>query len=76
MSGFRRTERVAFATVLLIVLATTPAWSYIDPGSGSLFLQATLAGFLAVAFAAKNYWRTVKSWVGGRLFNSGDRNGR
>ena len=72
MSGRKRTERVLFATLALIILATTPAFAYVDPGSGSLFLQATLAGALALAFAAKNYWRNVKSWVGARFHRNGN----
>ena len=76
MSGRGRTDRVVFAILILIVLATTPAFSYVDPGSGSLFLQATLAGALAVAFAVKNYWRSLKGWVSGRIQGPGDRNGR
>jgi hypothetical protein len=30
--------------------------AYLDPGSGSVLLQAILGGFAAVAVAAKLYW--------------------
>jgi hypothetical protein len=67
MFGGRRTQRLVFATALAIILATTPAWAYVDPGSGSLFLQATLAGLLAITFAIKTYWRNLTTWIGARL---------
>jgi len=34
--------------------------SYIDPGSGSLFLQALAGGIAAVGVVAKVYWRRIK----------------
>ena len=40
-------------------LMTSPL-SYIDPGSGSLFLQAMAGGVAAVAVVGKVYWRRVK----------------
>ena len=40
-------------------LMTSPL-SYIDPGSGSLFLQALAGGVAAVGVVAKVYWRRVK----------------
>jgi len=32
---------------------------YIDPGSGSMLLQALLGGSAAIAVAAKLYWRRI-----------------
>ena len=34
--------------------------SYIDPGSGSLFLQALAGGVAAVGVTTKLYWRRIK----------------
>ena len=34
--------------------------SYIDPGSGSLLLQALAGGVAAVGVAGKLYWRRIK----------------
>jgi hypothetical protein len=34
---------------------------YIDPGTGSLVLQAIAGGVAAVAVTARLYWRRVKS---------------
>ncbi len=37
--------------------------SYIDPGSGSLFLQALAGGIAAVGVLAKVYWRRLKRFL-------------
>jgi hypothetical protein len=34
--------------------------SYIDPGSGSLFLQALAGGVAALGVTTKLYWRRIK----------------
>ncbi len=34
--------------------------SYIDPGSGSLFLQALAGGVAAVGVTTRLYWRRIK----------------
>ena len=35
--------------------------AYIDPGTGSLLLQAILGGVAAAAVAVKLYWRRLRS---------------
>lgn len=43
--------RILLVAVVLLFTAATPAHAaYVDPGSGSLLLQAILAGFLGVVF--------------------------
>jgi hypothetical protein len=34
---------------------------YIDPGSGSLFVQAIVGGLLAALYAIKLYWHKLKA---------------
>jgi hypothetical protein len=36
---------------------------YIDPGSGSLFLQALAGGVAAVGVVTKVYWRRLKRFL-------------
>ena len=38
-------------------------YAYIDPGSGSFFLQMLVAGAMGFLFAAKVYWRKITSFV-------------
>lgn len=34
----------------------TPAYGYLDPGTGSMILQGLAAAFFGAAFAVKMYW--------------------
>lgn len=43
------------------ILAKTP--SYLDPGSGSFFLQLLLATLMGALFLVGAYWKKVKSFV-------------
>jgi len=43
-----------------IIFFATPAYAYIDPGSGSMLLQALAAVALATVF----WWRTMCARVG------------
>ena len=45
--------------------------AYLDPGSGSLLLQALAGGAAAVAVAGKLYWRRLTRFL--RLRQSEDR---
>lgn len=35
--------------------------AYIDPGAGSLFVQAIVGGTLAALYAIKQYWHKLKA---------------
>jgi hypothetical protein len=39
-------------------------FAYLDPGTGSLFLQLLLGGVAGLAVIAKLYWRRVLSFLG------------
>lgn len=52
---------------LLIVLVTllllnSPAYAYIDPGTGSFIIQGIIASFLSVVFTCKMYWQRIKNY--------------
>lgn len=57
-----------FAFVACVVLAlfwtTESAHAYIDPGSGSIFLQMLLGGVAGVAVLAKVYWNSFRARIG------------
>jgi hypothetical protein len=36
--------------------------AYLDPGSGSMFLQLLLGGFAAVGVIVRLYWHRLASW--------------
>ena len=52
--------------ILLLLLAPSPAWAYIDPGAGSYFFQILLASGLAGVYTLRRYWHQVRSWFSRR----------
>jgi len=59
------TLRVLALAVLVQVLTTANAHAYIDPGSGSVFVQMLLAGLLGAGMAIKAYWTRIKAFFSG-----------
>jgi hypothetical protein len=58
----RRAEPLAFATVLLLATASTPAWAYLDPGTGSMMLQLMLGGVAGLMVVGKLYLSRAKDF--------------
>lgn len=54
---FRYRDHIVAAAVL--VALSTPAYAYIDPGSGSMILQGILAAIAAIAVTAKLWWHRL-----------------
>ena len=57
--------RIAAIAALLQVATTPQAAAYIDPGSGSFFVQMLLAGLLGAGMAIKAYWGRIKAFFSG-----------
>jgi hypothetical protein len=49
-----------FFVFLGLLTFSSPAWAYIDPGTGSLILQGLIAAFATTAAAISLYWRRLK----------------
>ncbi len=45
---------------LFFVTAASPAYGYIDPGTGSLIIQGVIGAIAAVAVTVKLYWHKLK----------------
>ncbi|MFW2404066.1 MAG: hypothetical protein ACN4GT_04800 [Gammaproteobacteria bacterium] len=58
-AGASRAALVALALTLLIV--STPAWAYLDPGTGSMIISAIVGLFATVGLAVKTYWYKIKA---------------
>jgi hypothetical protein len=56
---------MVFILMMTLLLAARDAGAYVDPGTGSYFLQILLAGLLGAAFAVRLYWRKIKSFLTG-----------
>lgn len=64
-------SRVMLRSAMLVAAALlvfeARAAAYLDPGTGSMLLQALLGGVAAVGVIAKLYWRRVTAAINGRL---------
>lgn len=65
--------RLAYALLLgvgLLGMQAGPAAAYIDPGAGSLILQAIIGGIAGMLLALRMYWRRIRgyfaAWTSGR----------
>ena len=54
----RRALRVAFVLAACLSIAS-PAYAYLDPGTGSMLVSAVIGLFAAVALALKMFWYRV-----------------
>jgi hypothetical protein len=59
----QRTDLVLVVTLLLVlpVLFPSRAHAYLDPGTGSFFLQAAIAVLLAGVVTLKHSWHRVRN---------------
>lgn len=57
----KRNQIVAYCGIFF-ALATfaTPAFAYLDPGSGSVLLQSLIAGGAGILAIVKLYWQRIK----------------
>ena len=55
-------QPVAFATIFLAASAVTPAYAYLDPGTGSMILQLMLGGVAGLMVVGKLYYRRAQDF--------------
>ena len=53
-----------FLLILALLMLATPAWAYLDPGTGSMLLQVILGGIAAVGVAIKLGWHKIRAALG------------
>ncbi len=53
-----------FLSIVLLALFARPAHAYLDPASGSMFLQMLLGGVAGVALLLKLYWFKLLRFLG------------
>jgi hypothetical protein len=51
-----------FSITLLMCMINTSAYAYIDPGLGSILIQATIGAIAAVSLTIKIYWQKIKDF--------------
>ncbi len=55
--------RLALFALIAFAAGASPAYAYLDPGTGSMLLQAILGGVAGVVIAGRLYWGKLKEWV-------------
>ncbi len=53
----RLRQPFAFATIFLAASAVSPAYAYLDPGTGSMMLQLMLGGVAGLMVVGKLYYQ-------------------
>jgi len=64
---WKRYLLVAIISIWLFLFLNSPAYAYLDPGSGSYACQLLLAGLLAVMYLVRLYWRKIRAFILGFL---------
>ena len=70
------TRRVASTLVVSLAglaILCSPAYAYLDPGTGNVVLQLLLGGLAGLAAVAKLYWAQIARFVRGRFARMKDR---
>ena len=53
-------RKVAMAAMLALIGTVTPAFAYLDPGTGSMLLQGLIGGIAAVSAVFSVYRQKIK----------------
>ena len=59
-----------FICLFVYFLFSNNAHAYLDPGSGSIILQALIAFFASVAAFISIYWKKLKNFISNLLPNN------
>ena len=49
--------------IVVCAAVSTPAYGYIDPGTGSLIIQGLIGTIAALSVTAKVYWHKIKIFL-------------
>ena len=52
--------------VWLVFVCATPAYAYVDPGSGGMLVQLLLGGVAGAAVIVRLYWQRLLKTIGQR----------
>lgn len=50
------------ALFLILILSSSHAYGYIDPGTGSYIMQFLIAGLVGGGYTVKLYWHRIKAF--------------
>jgi hypothetical protein len=70
MDPFKKLTRVLVPAAVIVLVWYREAYAYIDPSAGSYFLQLVISAVVGGLFAAKTFWKNLRS-QGGRKRSKG-----
>jgi len=50
------------AALFVSLLCAAPCWAYLDPGTGSMIVQAVIAAVAAVSVSAGIFWKRLRAF--------------
>ena len=53
-------KKATIITLALIFVLCFPAYAYLDPGTGSYFIQIVIATLLGAMYGIKKFWYKIK----------------
>ena len=63
MRNLKRLTKWGILLTFLSLAFPQKAYAYIDPGSGSYFLQLLIAGLLGALYSIKIFWNRIRSFL-------------
>ena len=57
---------ISVACIWLLFVCATPAYAYVDPGSGGMLIQLLLGGVAGAALIVRLYWQRFLKRIGFR----------
>lgn len=63
-----RLTRAVFV-IFIILIFPTPAYAYLDPGTGSYFFQILIGMIIGVLFSIKLFWKKIRDFFNGKKGN-------
>jgi uncharacterized membrane protein len=58
-------KRSILLSLMAVVILTTPAYAYLDPGTGSILLQALIGGVAASVTVVSMYYQRIRAYFSG-----------
>lgn len=66
--------KVFIISAVLVATFSAPAYAYLDPGTGSMLLQALIGGIAAGATVISIYWQKIKIFMNEHFAKTGKKN--
>ena len=63
---------ITLLVALVLMLISTPAFAYIDPGTGSFLIQGLIAAVIGASVAIKLFWHKIKAVFTGKSLKEDD----